>query len=140
MFVFFFRSQIAFLQRNKSSSRARRTTMTSRNKSLLVYSVFVLFVFSSELTRVANAFLFTPKFKLYLDFLRNSNKEFVVKWQPTNNNAGFSYTTNQYGEFDQESISFAIEKWSNLLVASEMSKWYSMFISMKAFFRGKMPS
>lgn len=53
--------------------------------------------------QTVNGFLLTHKFQIYLNHLRNTNNnEFVYKWDylnQNNNNAGFTYTTNQFGKF-----------------------------------------
>lgn len=50
-----------------------------------------------------NGFLFTHEFQIYLNALRGTNHEFVIKWDTLNNNpingAGFTYATDKNGKF-----------------------------------------
>lgn len=55
-------------------------------------------------SRTVHGFLFTPKFQIFLNQLRQNqaNKQFVVNWDFNKhydniNNNGFSYATNQNG-------------------------------------------
>lgn len=61
-------------------------------------------ILASFIAWKANGFLFTPKFQLFLHQMRESghNQDFVIAWDYShlnNINPGFSYATNQYGEF-----------------------------------------
>lgn len=51
---------------------------------------------------LAHGFLFTPKFQIFLNQIRENepNHQFTTTWNLNNNvnNNGFSYTTNQFGE------------------------------------------
>lgn len=47
-----------------------------------------------------NGFLFTPKFQVFLNQMRESgmHQDFVVSWDFNQHNNGFSYATNQNGK------------------------------------------
>lgn len=55
-------------------------------------------------SNTVDGFLFTPKFQIFLNQLRQNeaNQQFVITWDFNNNhnsiNNGFSYATNQNGE------------------------------------------
>lgn len=62
--------------------------------------IFVTLLLTTSIFWTVNGFLFTPKFQIFLNQMRESgaHKEFVVQWDFNKQN-GFSHTTNQFGEF-----------------------------------------
>lgn len=75
---------------------------TSCRRSVTFVVLLTIFIEYFALQPV-NAFLFTPKFQIYLNAMRGTNQAFVFKWDALanqqNNVAGFSYATNQNGKF-----------------------------------------
>lgn len=73
-----------------------------RSVTVILLSIFIDYLALQSV----NGFLFTHKFQLYLNTLRSTNHEFVLKWDGLGNTqnsaAGFSYATNQNGKFDFE--------------------------------------
>lgn len=60
--------------------------------------IFVTIVLVVSIQWQANGFLFTPKFQIFLNQMRESgmHQDFVVSWDFNKNN-GFNYATNQNG-------------------------------------------
>lgn len=74
---------------------------------MLRWSIFALLLSISYQWKnsSANGFLFSPKYQIFLNYLRQSQPhQYTVSWDFGNNynsiNQGFSYATNQYGKFD----------------------------------------
>lgn len=69
----------------------------------MVQWIFVTILLTTTLQWPVNGFLFTPKFQIFLNHMRETgaHKEFVVSWDfnKHNNLNGFSYATNQNGKF-----------------------------------------
>lgn len=78
-----------------------------RFATVVLLTIFMVFFAHQPV----NGFLFTPKFQIYLNTLRGTNHEFVIKWDTLTSNpnaVGFSYATNQNGKFDFEILFLTI--------------------------------
>lgn len=76
---------------------------TSCRRSVTFVVVLLTIFIEYFALQPVTAFLFTPKFQIYLNTMRGTNQAFVFKWDTLsnqqNNVAGFSYATDQNGKF-----------------------------------------
>lgn len=68
----------------------------------MLQSIIVTILLTTASSIVVECFLFTPKFQLYLNQMKQyGHNDFVFAWDFTKKNCyngGFSYTTNQNGK------------------------------------------
>lgn len=72
----------------------------------MVQSIIVTILLAIGSPWIVDGFLFTPKFQLFLNQMKQSgHQDFVLTWDFNKQNCyngGFSYTTNQHGKIQSK--------------------------------------